>query len=415
MRFIHAADIHLDSPLTGLERYEGAPHDALRGAARHAFRNLVRVAISERVDFVVIAGDLYDSDWRDYNTGLFLAKQMSELREYGIRVFIVSGNHDAQSEITKSLRLPDNVTVFPTRNAETVEIHDLGVAIHGRSYEKRAETDNFVPTYPVPVSGMLNIGILHTNVDGQPGHDNYAPCRLDELRNKGYDYWALGHIHERAVLSEDPWIVYPGNIQGRHIRETGVKGCTIVSVDDGRIRTIEPVELDVARWELCTVDVDGCETGDEVVARVSDALQRSVANADDRLLAVRIEVTGACKAHDDLVANPKKWDAQIRGEATGFGATPVWIEKIRFGTSVQYSLEEMERRDDAIGDLLRSIRELGDDDRVRDLVSDVTTDLNQKLPVGIDASYSDAESVRELIEDVRQMLISRLLSTGGAS
>ncbi len=415
MRFIHTADIHLDSPLTGLERYEGAPHDALRGAARHAFRNLVRVAISERVDFVVIAGDLYDSDWRDYNTGLFLAKQMSELRENGIRVFIVSGNHDAQSEITKSLRLPDNVTVFPTRNAETVEIHDLGVAIHGRSYEKRAETDNFVPTYPVPVSGMLNIGILHTNVDGQPGHDNYAPCRLDELRNKGYDYWALGHIHERAVLSEDPWIVYPGNIQGRHIRETGVKGCTIVSVDDGRIRTIEPVELDVARWELCTVDVDGCETGDEVVARVSDALQRSVANAEDRLLAVRIEVTGACKAHDDLVANPKKWDAQIRGEATGFGATPVWIEKIRIGTSVQYSLEEMERRDDAIGDLLRSIRELGDDDRVRDLVSDVTTDLNQKLPNGIDASYSNAESVRELIEDVRQMLISRLLSTGGAS
>jgi hypothetical protein len=184
-------------------------------------------------------------------------------------------------------------------------------------------------------------------------------------------------------------------------------------VTDGRITDVEPIELDVARWDLCKVDVEGCETGDDVVGRVSDALQKSVADADGRLLAVRIEVTGACKAHDELVARPEQWDAQIRSNAGG-GVRRVWIEKIRFGTSVQYSLEEMEQREDAIGDLLRSIRGLGED-RVRDLVSDVTVELDQKLPHGVDASYRDAESIPELVEDVRQMLISRLLSTGGAS
>ena len=221
LTFIHAADLHLDSPLIGLPRYDGAPVEQMRGSTRRALENLVDLALTEQVAFVLIAGDLYDGDWRDYNTGLFFAAQMTRLREAGTPVFIVSGNHDAASQITRSLRMPDNVTVLPANSPDTVRRDDIGIAVHGQSFRTRAVADDLSAAYPDPVRGMFNIGLLHTSADGRPGHDPYAPCSLDKLRAKGYDYWALGHVHAREVLCDDPWVVFSGNTQGRHIRELG--------------------------------------------------------------------------------------------------------------------------------------------------------------------------------------------------
>jgi len=141
-RFIHAADIHLDSALQGLERYEGAPVDEIRSATRRAVDNLVELAIDEEVDFVLMAGDLYDGDWKDYNTGLYFSERMGRLREANVRVFMIAGNHDAASQITKHLRLPDNVTVFSTRSPERVLVEELSVAIHGQGFINRAVTDD---------------------------------------------------------------------------------------------------------------------------------------------------------------------------------------------------------------------------------------------------------------------------------
>ena len=132
--FIHAADVHIDSPLWGLERYEGAPVDEIRGATRRSFENLVTLAIEEKVDFVIIAGDLYDGEWKDYNTALFFVREVAKLRDAGIRVFAVTGNHDAASQITRSLRMPDNVTLFSTRKPQTIRLDSLGVALHGQSF-----------------------------------------------------------------------------------------------------------------------------------------------------------------------------------------------------------------------------------------------------------------------------------------
>lgn len=230
-KFIHAADIHLDSPLRGLARYEGAPVAELRSATRQALEGLIRTAIEEEVAFVLLAGDLYDGDWRDYNTGLFFASQMSKLRKVGIKVFLISGNHDAQSQITKTIRLPDNVRQLSTRKPETVLLENVGVAIHGRGFATRAVTEDISATYPDARAGYFNIGMLHTSANGREGHEPYAPCTVQGLAAKGYDYWALGHVHKREVLSEDPWIVFSGNIQGRHIREQGAKGCSLVPFD----------------------------------------------------------------------------------------------------------------------------------------------------------------------------------------
>jgi len=178
VRFIHAADIHLDSPLLGLERYEGAPVDAIRGATRQSLQNLVNLACDEQVDLALIAGDLYDGDWKDYNTGLAFSSQMAKLREAGVRVFIVAGNHDAANQMTRRLRLPENVKMLSSREPETVVLDDLGVAIHGQGFDKQAVTDDLSIRYPDAVRGMVNIGLLHTCAEGREGHGRYAPCSL---------------------------------------------------------------------------------------------------------------------------------------------------------------------------------------------------------------------------------------------
>ena len=240
-RWLHAADLHLDSPLRGLEQYEGAPVEALRGATRRALENLVRLAIAERVAFVVIAGDVYDGDWQDFNTGLFFDRQMRCLRDARIPVYVIRGNHDAQNRMTKTLRLPDNVRYLANDRPETVEVAGAGVLLHGQGFEKAAVTADLSQGYPQAVKGHCNIGLLHTCATGRDGHEPYAPCNVGDLSAKGYDYWALGHIHaaENLAPAGDPPICFPGNLQGRHAREVGPKGCTLVTVENGAVVGVE--------------------------------------------------------------------------------------------------------------------------------------------------------------------------------
>jgi DNA repair exonuclease SbcCD nuclease subunit len=190
IRFIHVADAHIDSPLKGLEAHEGAPVDVLRGATRRAFENLIQLAIDENIDFLIIAGDLYDGDWKDYSTGLFFRGQMARLRDKGIRVYLIAGNHDAASVISRKLSLPENVHVFSTRTAESMDVAGHPVVIHGRGFPNRAVPENLVMDYPAAVPNKFNIGLLHTSLTGRPGHDIYAPCSEIDLRQKGYGYWA---------------------------------------------------------------------------------------------------------------------------------------------------------------------------------------------------------------------------------
>jgi len=419
MRFVHAADMHLDSPLIGLQQYEGAPAKEIRGATRQALCGLVKLALDEQVDFVLIAGDLYDGDWRDYNTGLFFVSQMSRLCEAGIRVFLVTGNHDAANQITKALSLPENVTMFKHRRPETVTLDDLGVAIHGQSFGARAVTDDLSAAYSDPHPGVFNIGLLHTNVDGRKGHDNYAPSSLDGLRSKGYNYWALGHIHTSEVLSKEPWIVYPGNIQGRYVRETGVKGCILVEVEDGEVTSCEHHALDVVRWAICRVDAGDSADANDVMDLVNDALADEMNRAGDRLLAVRVEVEGVCRAHEELSRNPEQWTNEVRARALDM-SDRIWIEQVRFITRAELDLGELAERDDALGWLLRGMRDLDADETNLDKLIAVFHDLDQKLPHEVKSGdealrLDDSATIRAMLNEVRDLIISRILSRGGAS
>lgn len=333
-RFIHAADVHLDSPLKGLAGQEGGAAELIRSATRKAFDALVTRTIEENAAFLIIAGDLYDGDWRDYQTGLFFVRQMGRLRQAGIPAYLIYGNHDAQSKITRSLSLPDNVNVFPTRSPKTYGIAELDVALHGQGFQERDTRDNLARRYPSAVPGAFNIGILHTGLGGVEGHAPYAPCTLAELRQKGYDYWALGHIHKPEVLSEDPHVVFSGNVQGRHIREAGPRGAMLVTVQDGTVSALEPLHVDVVRWALVEVGVDGSESIGDANDRIRAAIEKAVEeDADGRLLACRIAMSGRTPAHDTLLASREELLAEARASAAGLGDEMAWIEKLVISTA----------------------------------------------------------------------------------
>lgn len=418
--FIHAADIHLDSPLKGLEQYEGAPVDQIRGATRRACENLVELALEREVDFVLIAGDVYDGDWRDHNTGLFFVAQMSRLRDAGIPVILIRGNHDAANRITKELRLPDNVEVLSHAQPETAhtkKLHEVGVAVHGKSFATAAEYENLVRDYPERQKGGFNIGLLHTSLTGAEGHEPYAPCTLDELRQKEYDYWALGHVHTRDVRHDDPHVVFCGNLQGRHIREPGAKGCYVVTVADGGRPELEFQPLDVFRWETCHITASEARQPEDVLDSFAAELSKLTASHAGLPLAVRVTVNGRSPVHQQLTADPRRWINELRATALDVAGGSIWVEKVRLRTMPVREDGTM-TSEGPMFELLRSLEELRDDPELRLKLADELGDLRRKLPdellrgddsIGLD----DPAALRELLDEVQPLLVSRL-QEGGA-
>lgn len=360
-RFLHAADIHLDSPLLGLSRYEGVPAEEVRLATRTALYNLVEAAIEEDVSFVVIAGDLYDGDWPDFGTGLYFCAAMGRLERAGIAVFLLYGNHDAESVLTKKLPLPANVRNFGTRKPETFVHEATRVALHGWSYRQKDTRDNLAAAYPAALANHLNIGVLHTALTGgRPPHAPYAPCTPQELAAKGYEYWALGHVHEFEVVSTAPLIVFPGNLQGRNIREVGPKGAVLVTVEDGHIS--EPprfLALDAVRWARVEVDLVGIESEGELHGLLRDHLTRAFADqAEGRPLMLRVTLCGQTSMHGELSGRRGALREEVRGIAVAVSER-LWIEKVDLRTA---PIVKSAPADPALRDELSGLLALGAED-----------------------------------------------------
>lgn len=415
-KFIHSADIHLDSPLRGLERYEGAPIEYARKASRAAFVNLVNLCLQEEVDFVLIVGDLYDGDWRDYNTGLFFTWQVSRLNDAGIKVVFVRGNHDAASQITKSLRMPENVIELSTERPETIILDELGVAIHGQGFATRNVTEDLTLKYPQPIREFFNIGLLHTSVDGRQGHDPYAPCNLKDLIAKGYDYWALGHVHTREILHDKgPWVVFPGNVQGRNVRETGPKGCTLVMVSDGKVEHLEHRDLDVLRWSVCDIDASKLTNLDDIVDTAITMANDEIDRSDGRLLAIRFQIHGATEANQALRNNREELANNLRSELNSTSSGEVWVEKVQIRTRNKASLSSITTKYDPVSYLLQYLGNLNSNNELKETLEEEITDLKRVVPVELFATdsmlnFDDENNLQELFDEVEQLVINKLLT-----
>ncbi|WP_256367741.1 DNA repair exonuclease [Ruegeria sp. HKCCD6157] len=331
-RFVHTADIHLDSPLKSLAMRDEALAEVVGNATRTTFRRMVDLCVSEDVQALLIAGDLYDGNQTSMKTARFLTLEMERLDAAGIPVFIIRGNHDAASKITRELVLPENVTVFPGK-AQVVETdwNDHSVAVHGVSFRDPHAPDTLLNRFGPPVMGAFNIGMLHTSLGGAQGHDPYAPCTLAELQATGFDYWALGHIHRRTIHTGTTTVVMPGIPQGRDIGEAGNKSVSLVSVADDGLIAVEERHLAMAQFERLSVECHLLSDWPDLIQALKHALHTARRDHAGEHLIVRPVLTGetplAWRAGRDL----DLLHAEAQNVAEQIGT--LWIDKIELALS----------------------------------------------------------------------------------
>jgi DNA repair exonuclease SbcCD nuclease subunit len=414
-KFIHTADLHIDSPLRGLEAYEGAPVEQFRAATRVAFENLISLAIEHQVAFVVIAGDLFDGKWQDMKTGLWTAGQFRRLERERIPVYLLRGNHDAASKVRPAVSWPDNVHEFSVRKPETFLVEAFGVALHGQGFAQQECLDDLAATYPIAVDGLFNIGVLHTSLTGSPDHDTYAPTSEAVLRSKGYDYWALGHIHQRSEppVSSHPFIGYSGNTQGRKIKELGPRGCLLNTVVDGELETTEFIETDTLRWHRATVDLAEQDDVSDLLAKVRQGIAACHASGAGRFSAIRVVVRGASAAHRELVHAVRREEtlAEIRNLANEFD-DEVWIEKIKLETQTPIDIDRLRAGSDLVAELLRAIEELRDDETKLIALAEELAPLSAKAAVELSECEIDLRNpgqLRDWLQQAEGLLVSQLL------
>jgi exonuclease SbcD len=328
-RFVHAADIHLDSPLRSLALRDPELAELIGNATRRAFIGIIDLCLAEQVDALLLAGDLYDGDQTSMKTARFLAEQLRRLHVAGIQTFVIRGNHDALSRITKELTLQDSVRLFGGRaDAIAVDRPAVGfaVSVHGISFARAHAPESLLPRFRPPTEGAVNIALMHTSLAGAPGHDPYAPCALGDLDAAGFDYWALGHIHKRSVAQGRSAVVMAGMPQGRDINESGAKSVTLVTIADDRSVHIEERVTSVAQFELASIDLTGIEDWRDMVASMTKTLQSVRERVQSEHLVARLRFTGTTKLAWRIRRDRDLLKAEAADRAFVIGKS--WIDKI---------------------------------------------------------------------------------------
>ncbi|MGH7107962.1 MAG: metallophosphoesterase family protein, partial [Acetobacteraceae bacterium] len=278
----------------------------------------------------------------------------------------------------------------------------------GHSFPNRAVPEDLSAGYPRPIEGMFNIGVLHTSAEDPGPHELYAPCRVGELALKGYDYWALGHIHARRVLAERPWILFPGNLQGRHAGEPGAKGCTLVTVEDRKVTEVAHRVVDVLRWVALDIDATGADPA-TLAGRISNAVLAALATADERPLLARLTFGGTADTAGALLADHEQLAAVASNAAIEAGGE-LWVESTHVHTRAAPA---------ATSDMLAPLRALflaglDDDQIVRALLQDLAA-LAQKLPAParkLTPLPEDAATLRALADEAWQLAANAIIPGG---
>lgn len=348
IKILHTADLHLDSPLKSLALRDEDLSKKVRTASRSALTRIVETAISEAVVAVLIAGDLFDGAERSARTAAFLMLQIERLREHGIRVFYVKGNHDAENPLTGELSLPDNVHVFDGRGGKMQLTED--VYVHGVSFANRHAPESLLPKFHAPVEGAINIAMLHTSLAGAEGHDPYAPCAVADLSAAGFDYWALGHVHRRQIHSETPWIVMPGMPQGRDIGEHGSKSATLLTIDkEIKIEEVPTSVVEFMQIRVDTTDIDSDDELRDVLRRIMRETSRNLASES---AVIRLEITGHTRRHWQILRDQDVWRETAAQYARQTGT--LWLDKVLLNLSD--NIEAGHTATDELAQIMATIR-----------------------------------------------------------
>ncbi len=364
-RFIHCADLHLESPFEGIHSASPEVAQILREATFRSFENIINLAIQQEADFIVIAGDIYDGADRNLRAQWRFHELLRKAGKSGIKFYISHGNHDPLSGWEPGLKLPENVHRFAENNVERVFVsrgNNTLACIYGISYHTREVKENLASRFPKKGEEPFAIGILHCNVGGSTDHDNYAPCTANDLMSCGMDYWALGHIHTRKILADEPYIIYSGNTQGRSVRETGEKGCYVVNVDDQGYADAEFFATDVVRWfveDVSIADIDDLDMLRDILTGKKEELR---AKADGRPVIVRLQLSGRGEIHSQL-RNQESENLASLNDDEQYKGEFVWVESLQINTRPPVDIDELRQRDSFIGEFLRITESLRSDTR----------------------------------------------------
>jgi len=406
VRFVHTADLHLEAPFAGVDASDPIVRASLVASTFEAFERVVDLCVEEDVDFLLVAGDVYDNA-RNFNAQLQFQRQAARLDQAGVPVFVVEGNHDPESARPRDLRLPGNVRYFSTREVERVPVERDGevvAAIYGRGYGKAAEARNLAKGFQRETGDQVAIGLLHTNVGGREGHEDYAPASMDDLRAGNMDYWALGHIHKPEVLSASPAIVYAGCPQGRSPKEDGPRGCYLVELTPGHAE-IEFRPTSSVAWHRRSIDASGLETLDDVRDALRAACDEVRSSSGDAPAIVRLELTGRSDAHAALVRATNLADLvrDLRDEQLA-DSPWVWIDRVADRTSAVLDVEALRGAQDFSGDLVRLADELAEEpDALAALMSELIAPIESSLGA-VDLEMTPLQ----LLERARDVCLDRL-------
>lgn len=407
VRFVHAADLHLDAPFLGVDASRSEVRSALVASTFEALDRIVDLCVAEEVDFLVIAGDVYNSRDKSLAAQLRFQAACERLAQARVPVFVAQGNHDPADGWSAGLRLPETVRYFSTRQVEALPVEREGEVIcvlHGRGYEHAAEKRELASGFHRSSAGTVAIGVLHTNVGGREGFEDYAPASMETLRDAGMDYWALGHIHKPEMLSQSPAIVYAGCPQGLNPKEDGLRGCYLVEIADGHVDVAFRPTCSVV-WSRTTVDVSSCDGIEAVRAALRDACDSARRDADGRPCVVRLDLIGRTPAHAALVRGTALTELvdDLRDEQLG-SAPWVWVDRVLDRTAAVLDIDGHRGSQDFTGDLTRLVDEITADPKaVERLVADVLGPIESSVgsrDLGLDAM--------ELLLQARDLCLDRL-------
>ncbi len=414
LRFVHAADLHLDSPFKGL-RAAAPDHvaSALYDATFKAYENIVELCIAEGVDALLVAGDVYDGADRSLRAQRKFVDGLERLHGAGIRSFVCHGNHDPLDGWEARLAYPPSCHRFGAEfeGVPVFEADPDRAVVHGISYPRRDVTENLVSRLGCVDPKAFSIGLLHTNVGNAPGHAPYAPCSLNDLRLAGIDYWALGHIHTRQVLHErDPAVVYPGNPQGRHLNETGARGVYLVDVDDGGNAHPEFRAMDCIRWERLAADIGAQETEQALLDALHEGMQGMLDAAADRPVIVRVSLTGRGKLNRFLRQANTVDDLVEQINNTWVGRTPfAWCERVEDRTRAPFDRKERLAGADFLAEVLQTTDQAREDPvrlaRLRNGLAELYE--HHRFRRYLDAPPNDDE-LAALIDEAEMMAVNLL-------
>lgn len=415
VRFIHCADLHIDSPFKGISETRADIGKALQQATYESFHNIVDLALREQVDFVVIAGDVYDSVDRSLRAQLKFRDELRRLTSAGIEVFLTCGNHDPLDSWSATVEWPEGVRSFrgDTVDCYVVERGGETVArVCGISFPRKDVYENLAQRFePVP-DEVPCVGVLHASVGNVGDHIPYAPCGVDNLCGKGISYWALGHVHTRSVLrEEEPAIVYAGCSQSQQPNESGPKGCYLVVLKPGGPPAMKFVATDVVRYCWESLDVSTCRTYDDVMARVEERCGDVVQEMDGRHAVVRLTLTGRTALHRELQRAGAMEELVEQARDRLAGRSPwVWLEKLVPGTAGAYDVDALRRGEDFVADVISIFDELEQKE------ADGWQELMERLEI-VGRNWQghrylrqlSKEELRELVRQARTLTLDRLV------